>query len=82
VLLSSSNELSRVKKKTNVFKNSLQQQDIPVTELNIKGSGLIKQVTILLIGDITSYYLALRYKKDPIQDEITIKIKNETGTFI
>lgn len=82
IILSSSDELSRVKKKTTIFKNTLMQQDIPVTEINIKGSGLIKQATTLIIGDITSYYLALRYKKDPLKKDITNKIKSDTGTFI
>ncbi len=82
IILSSSDELSRVKKKTTVFKNTLQQQEVSVTELNIKGTGLIKQATVLLIGDLTSYYLALRYKKDPLVEEITTKLKKDTGTFI
>lgn len=82
IILSSSDELSRVKKKTNIFKNTLMQQNVPVTEINIKGTGLIKQATTLLIGDITSYYLALRYKKDPLKNDITQKLKTDVGTFI
>ncbi|MCC7574469.1 hypothetical protein KO361_02665 [Candidatus Woesearchaeota archaeon] len=80
--LSGSDDLSRLKKKISVFKDSLQDQGIDVTELSINGKGLVKFVTSLLIADVSSYYLALRYNQDPLSDEVTNKIKKKMGLFI
>ena len=82
LILTTTEDISRVKKKTNIFKEAIQNQGINVTELNIKGKGLVKQTSTLIIGDLTSYYLALRYKKDPLKDEITNKIKKDIGIYI
>jgi bifunctional phosphoglucose/phosphomannose isomerase len=82
LILTTTEDLSRVKKKTNIFKDAIQNQGINVTELNIKGKGLVKQASTLIIGDLTSYYLALRYKKDPLNEEITKKIKSDLGIYI
>lgn len=82
VFLSSSEDLSRLKKKISIYKESLQSQGISVTELSIKGKELVKIVTVLMIADYTSYYLALRYKQEPLSDEITKKIKKDMGIFI
>ncbi|MFP4568004.1 MAG: SIS domain-containing protein [Candidatus Woesearchaeota archaeon] len=82
IIISSTQDLSRLRKKTTILKNNLQNQGIDVTELNIKAENLVKQATTILLGEYISYYLALRYKQDPLNDEITQKIKKETGIFI
>ena len=82
LLISSSSDISRLKKKITVFKNALQSQGVSVTELNIKGKGLVSTITSLLIGDVTSYYLALRYKQDPLKENVSKKIKTDMGIFI
>jgi len=82
IILSTTEDLSRVKKKTAVIKEMLQNQGVPITELNIKHKGLTKIITALMIAEYTSYYLALRYKQDPLKDEITKKTKTNMGLFI
>jgi len=82
LLISSSDELSRVRKKVTVFKDVLQSTGVGVTELNIKGKALIKTVSILLIADYVSYYLALRYKVDPLSEDAIKKMKQGMGVFI
>lgn len=82
ILLVGADEPSRLKKKTTVFKETLQSQGVSVTEINIKGKGLLKITTTIMIGEITSYYLALRYKQDPLNEETTNKIKRNMGAFI
>lgn len=82
VILVGGDDLSRLKKKTSVFKESLQSQGVSVTELNIKGKGLLKTTTAIMIGEITAYYLALRYKQDPLSEETTNKIRRNMGVFI
>ena len=82
IILSSADDMSRIRKKTTILKNTLQNQGVDVTELNIKAQGLVKQATIILLSEYIAYYLALRYKQDPLNDEITEKIKKDTGIFI
>lgn len=82
IILSSSEDISRVKKKTTIFKETIQEQGIKVTEINIKGKGLTKQVTALMISEYTSYYLALRYQENPLSEETTKKIIRNMGVYI
>ena len=82
LVLSGGDDLSRLKKKTLVFKDSLQSQGVSVTELNVKGKGLVKFVSAFMMAEYTSYFLALRYKQDPLSDSVTKKIKDNMGVFI
>ncbi len=82
IIITTSQDTSRVKKRANIYKETIQNQGISVTELNIKGKGLLKIATTIIIGEYTSYYLALRYKKDPLRNDVTEKIKKDMGLFI
>lgn len=82
IFMSGSDDLSRLKKKISMYKDSLQSQGVNVTEISIKGKNLVKIVTVLMMADYTSYYLALRYKQEPLSDLITSKIKKDMGIFI
>ena len=82
LVLSGGDDLSRLKKKTVFFKEALQNQGVSVTELNIKGKGLVKFCSALMLSEYASYFLALRYKQDPLRDSVTKKIKDNMGVFI
>lgn len=82
VIFSSSQELSRVRKKVSVFKDALQREGISVIELNVKGSGLVRVVSGLILSDLSSYYLALRYKQNPLGDSVCDRIKKDMGVYI
>jgi bifunctional phosphoglucose/phosphomannose isomerase len=82
LFISSSEDLSRLKKKISVYKGALQNQGVDVTDLNINAKGLVRVVTAILVADVSSYYLALRYNQDPLNDETTRKIKRDMGIYL
>lgn len=82
ILFSSDEDSSRMKKRVFATKNALQKAGVDVTELNFKGNPLNKAVSATLLGDLTSYYLALRYRTDPMPVSIIESLKREMGPFI
>lgn len=82
VLLSTDEDNSRMKKRVFATKNALQKAGVDVTELNFKGTSLNKVVSAVMLGDIASYYLALRYRTDPMPVRIIEGLKREMGPFI
>ena len=82
IMLSSDEDMSRMKKRVFATKNALQKAGVDVTELNFKGSSLNKVVSAVLLGDLASYYLALRYRTDPMPVKIIESLKREMGPFI
>jgi glucose/mannose-6-phosphate isomerase len=82
VMLSFDDDLSRMKKRMTNTKGALTTNGISVTELNIKGSKLNKIFSSVLLGDYTSYYLALRLEIDPYPVEVIERFKRSMGPFI
>ncbi|MBN1275332.1 bifunctional phosphoglucose/phosphomannose isomerase [Candidatus Woesearchaeota archaeon] len=80
--LSTDKEHRRVAKRIALAKDVLQQKGVSVTEINIKGP-LLKQVfTTIYLGDLTSFFLALRYGTDPTPVELIERFKRDLGPFL
>ncbi len=82
IIITTDEDISRVRKRMTLVKEILQKQRVDVTELHVKGSRLNKIFTAVLAGDYTSYYLALRYAIDPYPVETIEKFKRDMGPFI
>ena len=53
---------------------------VETTEIKLSGTDFLTKIfTAILIGDLTAYYLALRYKIDPSPVEIIENLKKNLG---
>lgn len=82
VLITTDEDISRIRKRMTLIKEMLQKSGVDVTELHVKGPRLNKIFTAVLAGDYTSYYLALRYGLDPFPVDTIEKFKRDMGPFI
>lgn len=82
IILSTDRQHRRVAKRIGLTKDIVQRRGVSVTEIGLKGS-LLKQVfSAILLGDLTSYYLALRYETDPSVSAIIEDFKKDLGPFL
>lgn len=80
--LSFDSDKSRLKKRMSINKDLLTENGVETTQIDIKG-GLLKSLfTAVLIGDYTSYYLALLYETDPSPVHVIESLKDKMGPFI
>ena len=80
--LSTDKEHRRIAKRISLAKDILQKKGVSVTEINIKGPLLKQMFTTILLGDITSYFLALRYETDPTPVPLIEQFKKDLGPFL
>ncbi len=82
IILKTDKEPRRMLKRIEVTKKLI-SRTCEVTELDIKGSNdFTKFYTAILIGDLASYYLALRYRRNPSDDSIIGELKRELGPWM
>ncbi|MFP4523896.1 MAG: bifunctional phosphoglucose/phosphomannose isomerase [Candidatus Woesearchaeota archaeon] len=82
VLISTDREHRRIAKRIGLTRDHLQTKGVSVTELNTKGP-LLKQIfTTIYLGDLTSYFLALRYETDPTPVTAIEQFKEKMGPFL
>lgn len=66
ILLKDSEEFPRINKSFDIVKKDMKDKGCEVTELIIKGDNyLIRLISCLIIGDYTSFYLAIINEKEP-----------------
>jgi len=66
ILLRNVNDDDRIKKRIDITKEMIEKSGTETFELNGIGDSLLKKVLFLIyVGDLTSIYLALMYKKNP-----------------
>ncbi|MFH1212015.1 MAG: bifunctional phosphoglucose/phosphomannose isomerase [Candidatus Woesearchaeota archaeon] len=83
LMLKFDDELRRIAKRMEITKGIIQQKGVEVTEVGLTGNSLlVKLFTAIRLGDLTSYYLALRYKQNPMNVDIIENFKKEMGPFI
>ena len=81
-LLSTDKEHRRVAKRMGLAKSILQKKGVSVTEINIKGGMLKQMFTTIHLGDLVSYFLALRYETDPTPVALIEDFKKDLGPFL
>jgi glucose/mannose-6-phosphate isomerase len=68
----------RVKVRIDLTKKIVKQKGVKIVDIYTQGKTLLEKIFYLIIlGDWTTYYLALHYKKDPIQIKNIDYLKNE-----
>ena len=82
IMLKTDKDSRRMQKRMEITKKLI-SKNCEVTEIDIKGSNdFTKLYSTVLIGDLASFYLALRYRRDPSNDSIIGELKKELGPFI
>lgn len=86
IMLKDEQDHKRVLKRMDITKKfikELSNEKITFTEIHIKGDCLLtKLFSTIYIGDLISYYLALRYGIDPTPVEIIERFKKEMGSYL
>jgi glucose/mannose-6-phosphate isomerase len=73
----------RIKKRMSLIKELNQKANGGTTEIKLSGPNqLTKMFSGIVIGDLTSYYLALRYGRDPSPVKLIEDLKKKLGSYI
>ncbi len=78
IIIKDDDDYVKVKKRMDITKRLISEAGINVTEMVIKGDCfLTKLFSAVYLGDLTSYYLALKYGTDPTPVDIIEELKKE-----
>jgi glucose/mannose-6-phosphate isomerase len=80
--LSTDKQHRRISKRIELTKAILQTKGVAVTEIASKGGMLKQMMTAMYLGDLMSYFLALRYETDPTPVKLIEQFKNDLGPFL
>ncbi|MEA3399189.1 MAG: bifunctional phosphoglucose/phosphomannose isomerase [Patescibacteria group bacterium] len=73
----------RIIKRMGFIKEMNQKAEGSTTEIKLSGPNILtKMFSGLIIGDLSSYYLALRYGRDPSPVPTITKLKEKMGSYI
>lgn len=85
IMLKDERDHRRVQKRMNITKNLIKEEnpDMKFTEITVKGDDLLTRMfSAIYLGDLTSFYLAMKYATDPTPVNIIEKLKKELGPFV
>jgi glucose/mannose-6-phosphate isomerase len=86
IILKDEQDHRRIMKRMEVSKKIIKQltkDKVTFTEIKIKGDDILSRIfTSIHLGDLTSYYLALKYSTDPTPVDVIEKFKKEMGPYI
>jgi len=83
IILKFETDFYRNKKRMSITKKLIEERGTHVTEIEIKGKDILTAMfNSILLGDLTSYYLTLRYALNPFPVKIIEELKKDLGTFI
>lgn len=73
----------RIQKRMEITKDITNKAGVATTEVKISGDHFLTKIySAILIGDLSAYYLALRYKTDPSPVVLIDQLKEKMGPFI
>ena len=86
IMLHDESDHRRIQKRMNITKKlirEMSQDKIVFTDIAIRGDSMMTRMfTTILLGDLTSYYLALQYQTDPTPVDIIEKLIKEIGPML
>ncbi len=83
VLLRFDEDHRRIQKRMSLTKGIMIRKGVSDTEIGIRGPSLLsKMFSAIVLGDLTSYYLALRLKTDPSEVRLIEDFKKELGLYV
>lgn len=73
----------RTQKRMSLVKDIMLRKGVGDTEMGIRGPSLLsKMFSAIILGDLTSFYLAMRLKTEPSQVKIIEDFKKKLGPFV
>jgi len=73
----------RIQKRMSLIKEIMLRKGISDTEIGIRGPSLLSKLfSAILLGDLTSYYLALRLKTNPSEVRLIEDFKEKLGAYV
>ena len=83
VILRFDQDHRRVQRRIRLTKETMIRKGISDTEIGIRGASMLsKMFSAVILGDLTSYYLALRLKTNPSKVSIIEDFKQELGPYV
>ncbi|MBU2441786.1 MAG: bifunctional phosphoglucose/phosphomannose isomerase, partial [Nanoarchaeota archaeon] len=83
ILLKFTEDHRRVQRRMSLTKEIIIRKGISDTEIGIRGPSLLSKLfSAVLLGDLTSYYLALRLRVNPSEVHIIENFKKDLGPFV
>ena len=81
IMLRDVGEDRRIVKRMELTKDLIKKYKVPVTELGVSGDCLMTRMfTSILIGDWTSYFLAIYYRTDPTTVSVIEELKSKISS--
>lgn len=78
ILLSNDDDNKQVRKRMRITKELYKKHGVNVTEIAITGDSLLtKLFSAMMIGDLTAYFLAIKYKTDPTPVDMVENLKKQ-----
>lgn len=73
----------RIHKRMSLTKEIMLVKGITATEIGIRGPSLLSKLfSAIILGDLTSYYLAIRLRTDPSEVKLIEDFKKKLGSYI
>ncbi|MGV8151066.1 MAG: bifunctional phosphoglucose/phosphomannose isomerase [Candidatus Woesearchaeota archaeon] len=85
IMLKDEEDNRRIQKRMTITKRLIKEMNTEVkfSEINIKGDNMLTRMFCALhLGDLTSYYLALKYATDPTPVDMVEELKKDLGPYI
>jgi glucose/mannose-6-phosphate isomerase len=83
IILKFDEDHRRVQKRMTLTKDIMLRKGVSATEIGIRGASLLsKMFSAIILGDLTSYYLALRLRTDPTDVSLIQDLKEKLGPWV
>lgn len=83
IILKFDKDHRRIQRRMSLAKEIMIRKGISDTEIGIRGSSLLsKMFSAVILGDLASYYLALRLKIDPSEVKLIEGFKKDLGPYV
>tara|TARA_Y100000310_G_scaffold344420_2_gene457091 strand:- start:4513 stop:5511 length:999 start_codon:yes stop_codon:yes gene_type:complete len=78
IIIKDDEDYIRTKKRMTIFKSIVKQRGVETTEIGLSGPNrLSKMISAIYIGDLVSFFLAIKYKQDPTPVQIIEEFKKK-----
>lgn len=83
ILLKFDEDHRRIQKRMSLMKEIMLRKGVSDTEIGIRGPSLLsKMFSAIILGDLTSYYLALRLRTNPSEIRLIEDFKKKLGPYV
>ncbi|MFH0870211.1 MAG: bifunctional phosphoglucose/phosphomannose isomerase [archaeon] len=73
----------RIQQRMNLTKDIILKKGVPVTDIGVRGPSMLSKIfSAIMLGDLTSYYLAIRLKTNPNRYNFIEDFKKSLGPYV